>query len=112
MKELLSHERQVRLPQPRDDSGRAKFEAMCKKIIAKATEDVKRLVEKTLKLHLDTVTADATSTAPETPIEKINMSLHLFDSRDTTRNIYWILLEFVPNAACEDVRVLLVGVLV
>ena len=49
VKELRTYARQVKVTQARDDSGRAKVEAKYRKIIAKASVEVKRLVEEKFK---------------------------------------------------------------
>ena len=54
VKELRTYARQVRVTQARDDSGRAKVEAMYRKIIAKASVEVKRLVEEKFKAYTET----------------------------------------------------------
>ena len=67
VKELRTYARQVKVTQARDDSGRAKVEAMYRKIIAKASVEVKRLVEEKFKAYTETFKTEvATSPAEDT----------------------------------------------
>ena len=74
VKELRTYARQVKVTQARDDSGRAKVEAMYRKIIAKASVEVKRLVEEKFKAYTETFKTEvATSPAEDTAADAFRL---------------------------------------